>query len=186
MPALLEKRIKRGRVLLFTSTLDNEWTNLPTRPGYVLLIHQIIKYLGTWGKGKSFEDQLILGKPYSFPVPFGTTQVIIRNPAAKDKVIKPKRETVVFRDTYVPGIYEVIIQTKDKNQRKIPELGFVVNIDPKELGEISRPFKVDLFDLHEAKPKADLPLHYILTALVFILLIILEVPAKINKAQRMS
>lgn len=45
LPALLERRVGAGRVLLFTSTLDDDWTDLPLRSIYVPLVHQLVRFL---------------------------------------------------------------------------------------------------------------------------------------------
>jgi Aerotolerance regulator N-terminal/von Willebrand factor type A domain len=44
--ALAERRIGRGRVLVFTTTLDPYWNTLPLQPGYLPLLHETLKYLG--------------------------------------------------------------------------------------------------------------------------------------------
>jgi hypothetical protein len=44
-PALLERRIGSGQVLLWTSTLDADWTNLPFRTAYVPLLLRIMEHL---------------------------------------------------------------------------------------------------------------------------------------------
>ncbi len=44
--ALAERRVGRGRVLVFTTTLDPYWNTLPLQPGYVPLLHETLKYLG--------------------------------------------------------------------------------------------------------------------------------------------
>ena len=43
-PFLLERALGRGRVLLFTSTADRDWTDLPTRIAYVPLLHSLVGY----------------------------------------------------------------------------------------------------------------------------------------------
>jgi hypothetical protein len=45
-PALVEQRVGRGRVLLFVSTIDRDWTDLPLRPGYAPLVQRLVRYLG--------------------------------------------------------------------------------------------------------------------------------------------
>jgi hypothetical protein len=40
-PLLCEKTFGDGRVLLFTSTIDNDWTNFGTRPTYLPLVHRL-------------------------------------------------------------------------------------------------------------------------------------------------
>jgi hypothetical protein len=45
LPALLGRRRGEGRILLFTSTLDDDWTDLPLRSIFVSLAHQIARSL---------------------------------------------------------------------------------------------------------------------------------------------
>jgi hypothetical protein len=44
-PLLVEHGVGRGRVMMFTSTADRDWSDLPTRPVYVPLIHGLVSYL---------------------------------------------------------------------------------------------------------------------------------------------
>jgi hypothetical protein len=46
-PALLERRFGRGRVLLWTTSLDSEWNLMPGRPPYLVLVNELAKYLGS-------------------------------------------------------------------------------------------------------------------------------------------
>lgn len=44
-PLLLERRFGEGRVLLWTSTLDNAWTRLPESPGTLIpLLHELLRH----------------------------------------------------------------------------------------------------------------------------------------------
>jgi hypothetical protein len=43
-PALVEERVGRGRVLVFASGLDGRWNDLPLRPVFLPLLHQLVKY----------------------------------------------------------------------------------------------------------------------------------------------
>lgn len=45
-PALLESSFGQGKVLLFTSTLDSSWNDLPLTPLYLPLVRQMTRYLG--------------------------------------------------------------------------------------------------------------------------------------------
>ena len=40
-PALLERRVGSGRVLMWTSTLDLEWTDLPLKPVFLPFLHRV-------------------------------------------------------------------------------------------------------------------------------------------------
>ena len=44
-PFMLEQRVGRGRLVLLTTSLDNEWNNLPVKPFFVALIGQTANYL---------------------------------------------------------------------------------------------------------------------------------------------
>ncbi len=43
-PALLERRFGEGRVLVWGSTLDTYWTDLPLQPVFLPFIHQIVRH----------------------------------------------------------------------------------------------------------------------------------------------
>lgn len=48
-PALLERHVGAGRVLLFTSSLDTEWNNLPLQSLYLPFLHESMGYLAQIG-----------------------------------------------------------------------------------------------------------------------------------------
>jgi hypothetical protein len=51
MPALVERRVGRGTVLLWTSTLDLEWGSAPLQASFMPLIQQIVGVLGGESRG---------------------------------------------------------------------------------------------------------------------------------------
>jgi hypothetical protein len=46
--AVAEKRIGTGRVIAWTSTLDDSWNDVPKKPVYLPLVQQIVKYLARY------------------------------------------------------------------------------------------------------------------------------------------
>lgn len=44
-PAFLEREVGEGKVLLFASSLDTEWSNLPLQGLYLPLVHESLRYL---------------------------------------------------------------------------------------------------------------------------------------------
>ena len=48
VPALLEGRTGTGRVLLWTSTLDLSWNDLPLKPVYLPFVHRAARYLSAY------------------------------------------------------------------------------------------------------------------------------------------
>jgi hypothetical protein len=49
-PALLERRTGAGRVLLWTSTLDLEWSDLPVKPVFLPFVHNVVRYLADFSE----------------------------------------------------------------------------------------------------------------------------------------
>jgi hypothetical protein len=47
-PAVLEKRLGAGRVLLWSSTLDQSWTDLPMKPVFLPFLHRAATYLASY------------------------------------------------------------------------------------------------------------------------------------------
>ena len=47
-PALTERRVGSGRVLLWGTTLDVSWSELPVRPVYVPFVHRAIRHLASY------------------------------------------------------------------------------------------------------------------------------------------
>ena len=52
-PALVEADVGRGRVLLLTTTVDREWTDLPIRPGFLPLVQETARYLAGAPSGEA-------------------------------------------------------------------------------------------------------------------------------------
>jgi len=47
-PALVEQRIGRGKLLVWTSTLDSYWNDLSLQPVFLPFVHQVAKYAGRY------------------------------------------------------------------------------------------------------------------------------------------
>ena len=49
-PAVVERRVGAGRVVLFASTLDTSWSDLPTRGVFLPFVHQSMRYLSGYSE----------------------------------------------------------------------------------------------------------------------------------------
>ena len=67
-PFLLQRSLGRGRVLLFTSTADRDWTDLPTRIAYVPLVHSLMGYAAQLSEAAQ-RPQVFLPGPASVRIP---------------------------------------------------------------------------------------------------------------------
>ncbi len=55
-PALLERRVGTGRVLMWTSTLDTAWNDLALKPVFVPFVHRILRHLGVVSRAEAVAD----------------------------------------------------------------------------------------------------------------------------------
>ena len=61
-PALVDAEVGRGRVLLLTTSVDREWTDLPIRPGFLPLVQEAARYLAARPVGRRDGDLTVGGK----------------------------------------------------------------------------------------------------------------------------
>ena len=109
LPILLSRRVGKGRVLLFTSSLDDDWTDLPLRGLFVPLVHQLTRSLA--GSLLSGESRAVeVGEALSLPVPVvaGSAAWVV-DPRGRhwplDLGAAGEDGQVAFRETHVVGHY---------------------------------------------------------------------------------
>ena len=111
-PFLLERALGRGRVLLFTSTADRDWTDLPTRIAYVPLVHSLVGYAAQLSQAAQ-RPQVFLPGPTAVRMQGAQEggSLTILTPDGKELLSRfAAREGVVeapVTDYTVPGIYRL-------------------------------------------------------------------------------
>lgn len=129
--ALVEASIGAGRTLLFSSTLDRDWNDLPIHPGFLPLMQQAVRHLAR--KHASFgESDHTVGS--SVVLPTGDLKRIeIRGPDGIGAVFEGDRlvgrSSVRFGRTDRAGIYRVIGTDQTGATHERDELAFVINLD---------------------------------------------------------
>jgi hypothetical protein len=123
-PAVIERRVGRGRVLLWGSTLDVSWSDLPTKPVFLPFIHQAVRHLAGYTEP---EPWLTVGQV------FNTSAVAARGTAAQRVVLTPSGRRLPLDDEGTDvlelteqGFYEV---RGDANQA---DAIVAANVDPAE------------------------------------------------------
>jgi hypothetical protein len=133
-PALVERNVGKGRVMLLSTTVDREWTDLPIRAGFLPLIQEAARRLaGTSERGGN--SVLVVGQRREITLPPGERRLEITKPDGAVWVANKERgtaQTVTFTETDEPGIYRVRGAGPDGVLGGRPAEGFVVNIDPSE------------------------------------------------------
>jgi len=131
--ALVEASIGSGRTLLFTSTLDRDWNDLPIHPGFLPLIQGAVRHLARKHALGTESDHL---GGASVALPTGDLRKLeVRGPDNLGAVFEGdrimNRSSVRYGRTEKPGIYRVIgtVQTGATHERD--ELAFAINLDPR-------------------------------------------------------
>jgi hypothetical protein len=130
--ALVEASIGAGRTLLFTSTLDRDWNDLPIHPGFLPLMQQAVRHLAR--KHASFGDtDHAVGS--SVVLPTGDLKKLeVRGPDGLGAMFEgdriASRSSVRFGKTDRPGVYRVAGTDQTGGTHDRDELAFAVNLDP--------------------------------------------------------
>jgi hypothetical protein len=129
LPLLCEKAFGKGRVMLFTSTCDRDWTNFPVRPAYLPWVHRLVGYLAQEPLGRQafYATGDRLGLPIAASE--GLPQVLVKKPDGATGYATTgddPEQPLVFGDTAQQGIYTLLLDKKENGQL------FAVNLDSYE------------------------------------------------------
>ena len=182
-PALIERQIGRGRVLLFTSTIDRDWNNLPIQPAFLPLLQQTVRYL-SHAPLRDLEQPTVIGQPRDIRLQTGDTRVEVSLPSGKKRLFERLggRQVLAFTDTIEPGFYRVAAAGDSGVLRPRPAEFFVVNVEPSEgdlqqappprLAALQRPLNHDGAGSEGGNaPKRQVELWHYLGALLLALLV---------------
>ena len=108
-PLLLERAVGRGKVLLFTSNADRDWSNLGVNPAFPLLMQQAITYLTR----QSFEQPVTTPQPLVLALPGveAGAEVSLTDPAGKQSalqtMVRHGEVLVEVPEMPLPGFYQL-------------------------------------------------------------------------------
>lgn len=92
-PFLLESSSLRGRLLIFSTTADRDWTNLPLRPAFLVLLHAALSHIAK----KAPSTLRLIGDPITLKVP--TSDALLRAPSGRRRRLKADGNGYI---TFVP------------------------------------------------------------------------------------
>ena len=130
---LLERRFGQGRVILFTSTIDRDWTNFPLQPTYVPWLYRMVSYLvqGQGGRGNFSRTGQVVDLPSS------TTRLQpleVEKPDGSMGYGAPAAAGggagAAFSETELAGVYEVRVSSAGASGD--PLFLFAANTPPEE------------------------------------------------------
>lgn len=111
-PLLMEKRIGSGRVMLFTTAADRDWSDLPLKTAYLPLVQSLLSYL-SGGKRGMIDAGIEVGNPKSFSFPssyVGKSLRIIKPDGREGEitlVADREKASASFQENNVAGIYRL-------------------------------------------------------------------------------
>jgi hypothetical protein len=184
-PALVVSEVGRGRVMLLTTTVDREWTDLPIRPGFLPLMQEAARFLAG-APGSESISSLTVGQRREIGLSPEDARVEIVKPGGQSRWITPEaraaetrapegrgRRTVTFTETDEPGLYTVRASRADGTVAERAAESFVVNLDPAEsdparLPDAKRPDRAPDGVGEAAAPRRRLELGHYLSAVVLV------------------
>jgi hypothetical protein len=125
-PAIVEHGVGAGKVLLFNSTADGEWSDLPRRQSFVPLVDRLLDYLAAGAGRRTFAA----GEPVTLPLPetLRGEGVTVRGPGGAELTPRLRGvggKTLLHLDEAPePGVYHV------RRPGVGSEMTFVVNVGP--------------------------------------------------------
>ena len=117
-PILVEKKIGKGIVMTFGTSIDTDWTNLPARPSFLPFVQQLSTYLSekvlpprNVKSGLPLTHYLSEKEStleYKMDMPNGSTRTLVPR-KRKDKYL------LEFTETRLPGTYKLSNKENNRN-----------------------------------------------------------------------
>ncbi len=135
-PALVEKQLGTGRVMLLASTIDRDWNDLAIQPIFLPLVQQATRYLAR-APMHGPEAPALVGQRHEIALGDGDQRVEVTLPSGKTRTFEKDRvagrKSLGFAETDEPGVYRVAVAGADRETPKPrPQATFVVNLDAGE------------------------------------------------------
>jgi hypothetical protein len=123
-PAVLERRVGRGRILQWSSSLDLAWSDFPTKPVFPIFVHQAAKHLAGYSEPAPW---LTVGQVLNASSAAGATKAPLRillTPSGRRVPVEDEGTDVL--ELTEQGFYEL---RADRNEA---EAVVAANVDPAE------------------------------------------------------
>lgn len=125
VPALVERRVGQGRVIVWTSSFDFAWSNLPLQAIFMPLVQRLVTYVGGESSGRMERVEALVGARVEVPLEEGEMSVEVLHQDGEQVRSSTESGRVVFTPER-PGGYQVRVEGG-------PPLAWVsVNLDEAE------------------------------------------------------
>jgi len=132
-PALVEARRGQGRVMLFTSTVDREWSDWTIRTSFLPAMQRIAAFLAG-GLEERRDWPTPVFAPRIVPAPEGVEVLALLGPDGRERKLDEAagRSGPVSVTPDVPGLWQVRVRRDSGKEGLDPTLAFAVWPDPRE------------------------------------------------------
>ena len=124
-PALLAQRKGKGRVLVFGSTVDRDWSDFPIRTAFLPFMQRAAAWL-TGSLDEREQLRARVGELVTLPFDEAVTPVALKAPSGEERVLSKGEAAVTGGPLSEPGHYEVL----DAAGRPLEGLAFAATLDP--------------------------------------------------------
>jgi hypothetical protein len=136
-PALVEGTRGKGRVLLFTSSVDRDWTDWPIRTSFLPAMQRFAAYL-TGGLDEHRQAASVVGERRTIPLGDGESLAALVGPDGRERAAAELERSGLVRQAGgvvwappEPGLWQVKVAGRGE-ERLDPRLAFAVTPDPRE------------------------------------------------------
>jgi hypothetical protein len=117
VPALVERRLGSGRVLVWTSTLDTFWNDLARQPVFLPFMHQLVKHAASYAEASSWHTvgevldvdrylAMVLERESEDDASGRSFDLVITSPSSR-KIILPRTEARALLPLEEQGFYDI-------------------------------------------------------------------------------
>ena len=129
-PAFIEARRGQGRVMLYTSTLDQEWSDWAIRTSFLPAMQRIAAFLAG-GLEERRDWPTPVFAPRLVPAPEGVQVISLLAPDGGERKVEAGRGPWAVTPD-VPGLWQVRVRRDNGKEGLDPTLAFAVWPDPRE------------------------------------------------------
>jgi hypothetical protein len=123
-PLLVAGPHENGSVALLTTTLDDDWSDLPLTPGFLPLLTGVVRGLAAFDALPPGPHRA--GAVLSARVPIGAATPYLVTPDGRRVDLAPKAGALTIRDTAVTGTYRTFAAMDGQREQELEQLSFVV------------------------------------------------------------
>jgi len=122
-PALVVGEAGAGRMALVATTLDETWSDLPLRPGFLPLVSRLVHAIAAESRAPA--RAVLPGETLSLGLPPGAARLTLTDPSGARADFDDAR-TATISDTALPGAYRVEVADEGGAPADATRLAFVV------------------------------------------------------------